>query len=47
MRISTTLPQDDLRKVKAAAREAEATGYAVLTTSETFVPRPNNAPPKR
>jgi probable F420-dependent oxidoreductase len=34
MRISTTLPQDDLRKVKAAAQSAEADGYAVLSTSE-------------
>jgi probable F420-dependent oxidoreductase len=34
MRISTTLPQDDLRKVKAAAQGAEALGYTQLTTAE-------------
>ena len=34
MRISTNLPQDDLRKVRAAARAAEASGYAVLVTNE-------------
>lgn len=34
MRISTTLPQDDLRKVKPAAEAAEAAGYALLTTAE-------------
>lgn len=34
MRISTTVPQDDLRKVKAAAKAAEAAGYAILTTAE-------------
>lgn len=34
MRISTTLPQDDLRKVRDAARHMEAQGYGVLTTSE-------------
>lgn len=34
MRISTTLPQDDLRKVKPAAQAAEAAGYTLLTTAE-------------
>jgi probable F420-dependent oxidoreductase len=34
MRISTTVPQDDLRKVKAAARAMEADGYALITTNE-------------
>lgn len=34
MRIATTVPQDDLRKVKAAARAVEAEGYSVITTNE-------------
>ncbi len=34
MRIATTVPQDDLRKVKDAARAAEADGYALITTNE-------------
>ena len=34
MRIATSLPQDDLRKVKAAARSLEGDGYAVLGTVE-------------
>lgn len=34
MRVSTTVPQDDLRKVKAAARSVEAEGYAIITTNE-------------
>ncbi len=34
MRIATLLPQDDLRKVKAAAKAAEAAGYGLLTTAE-------------
>jgi probable F420-dependent oxidoreductase len=34
MRIATTIPQDDLRQVKAAARAAEANGYAIVTTVE-------------
>jgi probable F420-dependent oxidoreductase len=34
MRIATTLPQDDLRKVKAAARSIEAHGYSVISTLE-------------
>jgi probable F420-dependent oxidoreductase len=34
MRISTTVPQDDLRKVKDAARAAEGDGYHIITTNE-------------
>ncbi len=34
MRIATTVPQDDLRKVKGAARAAEADGYSLITTNE-------------
>lgn len=34
MRISTNVPQDDLRKVKAAALAAEADGYALLVSNE-------------
>ncbi|MEZ5849396.1 MAG: TIGR03617 family F420-dependent LLM class oxidoreductase [Hyphomicrobiaceae bacterium] len=34
MRIATTVPQDDLRKVKAAARKVEADGYSLITTME-------------
>lgn len=34
MRIATTVPQDDLRKVKNAARAVEADGYSVITTME-------------
>jgi probable F420-dependent oxidoreductase len=34
MRIATSLPQDDLRKVKAAARSLEGDGYAILGTVE-------------
>ena len=34
MRISTNLPQDDLRKVKAAAQNAEADGYSVIVANE-------------
>lgn len=34
MRISTNLPQDDLRKVRAAVRAAEAEGYAIVVTNE-------------
>lgn len=34
MRIATTVPQDDLRKVKAAARSIEAAGYGVITSME-------------
>ena len=33
MRILTTLPQDDLNDVPAAARAAEAAGYDGLVTS--------------
>ena len=34
MRILTTLPQDDLSQIPAAARAAEAAGYDGLVTSE-------------
>lgn len=34
MRIATTVPQDDLRKVKAAAQSVEADGYDIITTME-------------
>ena len=34
MRISTNVPQDDLRKVKGAARAAEADGYSLIVTNE-------------
>lgn len=34
MRITTNVPQDDLRKVKAAARAAEADGYSLIVTNE-------------
>ena len=34
MRILTTLPQDDLSQIPAAARAAEAAGYDGLITSE-------------
>ena len=34
MRMSTTLPQDDLNDVPAIARAAEAAGYDGLVTSE-------------
>jgi len=34
MRIATNVPQDDLRKVKAAAKAAEADGYSLLITNE-------------
>jgi len=34
MRITTTVPQDDLRKVKAAAKVVEADGYSIITTME-------------
>lgn len=34
MRIATNVPQDDLRKVKAAAQAAEADGYSLLITNE-------------
>ncbi len=34
MRIATTVPQDDLRKVKAAVRSIEADGYDIVTTME-------------
>ena len=33
MRIATTVPQDDLRKVKAAAKAVEADGYTIITLS--------------
>jgi probable F420-dependent oxidoreductase len=34
MRIATTVPQDDLRKVKAAAKSVEADGYNIIATME-------------
>lgn len=34
MRIATTVPQDDLRKVKSAATGIEADGYNIITTME-------------
>lgn len=34
MRIATNVPQDDLRKVKAAAQAAEADGYSLIVTNE-------------
>lgn len=34
MRIATTVPQDDLRKVKAAAQSVERDGYDIITTME-------------
>ena len=34
MRIATTVPQDDLRKVKSAAHRVEGDGYTVITTME-------------
>jgi probable F420-dependent oxidoreductase len=34
MRIATTIPQDDLRKVKAAAQAVERDGYGIITTME-------------
>ena len=34
MRIATTVPQDDLRKVKDAAKGVERDGYAVIATME-------------
>ena len=34
MRIATNVPQDDLRKAKAAAQAAEADGYSLLITNE-------------
>lgn len=34
MRVATTIPQDDLRKTTAAARQAEASGYDTLLTPE-------------
>src|SRR5450631_1018063 len=34
MRISTNIPQDDLRKVRTAVRAAEAEGYAIVVTNE-------------
>ena len=34
MRIATTVPQDDLRKVKSAVKGIEANGYNVVTTME-------------
>jgi probable F420-dependent oxidoreductase len=34
VRVATTVPQDDLRKVKAAAAAAEGAGYGLLTTAE-------------
>jgi probable F420-dependent oxidoreductase len=34
MRIATNVPQDDLRKVKAAARAAEDDGYSLIVTNE-------------
>jgi len=34
MRIATTVPQDDLRKVKAAAQSIERDGYNVIATME-------------
>ena len=34
MRITTNVPQDDLRNVKAAARAAEADGYSLAVTNE-------------
>ncbi len=34
MRIATSVPQDDLRKVKDAARAIEAAGYGLITTME-------------
>jgi probable F420-dependent oxidoreductase len=34
MRVATSVPQDDLRKVKAAARAIEAAGYGLITTME-------------
>ena len=34
MRIATTVPQDDLLKVKAAAKSVEADGYNIITTME-------------
>jgi alkanesulfonate monooxygenase SsuD/methylene tetrahydromethanopterin reductase-like flavin-dependent oxidoreductase (luciferase family) len=37
MRLLTTLPQDDLREVSAAARAAEAAGYDGLATSADLI----------
>jgi probable F420-dependent oxidoreductase len=34
MRIATSVPQDDLRKVKEAARAIETAGYGLITTME-------------
>lgn len=34
MRIATTIPQDDLRKVKGAIRKIEQDGYNIVTTME-------------
>lgn len=34
MRVATTIPQDDLRKTTAAARQAEAAGFDTLLTPE-------------
>jgi probable F420-dependent oxidoreductase len=34
MRVATTVPQDDLRKVKTAAQSTEADGYNIITTME-------------
>lgn len=34
MRVATTVPQDDLRKVKAAAHGVERDGYHIVTTME-------------
>ena len=34
MRLATTVPQDDLRKMKAAAQGIEADGYDVIATME-------------
>ncbi len=35
MRVATTVPQDDLRKVKAAAQGVERDGYHIVTTMES------------
>ncbi len=34
MRVATTVPQDDLRKVKTAVQSIEADGYNIITTME-------------
>jgi len=44
MKVFTTLPQDDLKKVSAAAQAAESAGYDELMTMENrhdpFLPWP-------